>query len=207
MRNWAGSVDGVAEDEDPGGVRPVHDPRVLRGLAHPVRGRIVDEMNATGPVRAADVARALGIPANQASFHLRQLAKYGLVEEAEGEGRDRRDRVWRLTAERGLSIDLADLESRPGGRAAVGVWRTQNRAWAHGVVDAAYAHPPDDTSTTHISSATLRLTKQEARELARDLDAVVARWSDRTRGLDDDRRTYLLAEFLQPYPELPPPGR
>ena len=69
---------GAARDRPPG-AQP--DPR----RARPPRG----------PLRAADVARELGIPANQASFHLRQLAKYGLVEEAPEEARDRRDRVWR----------------------------------------------------------------------------------------------------------------
>ena len=63
----------MSDDPKP---QPVHDPRVLRAIAHPVRNRILDELGATGPMRAADVARSLGIPANQASFHLRQLAKY-----------------------------------------------------------------------------------------------------------------------------------
>ena len=62
---------------------------MLRAIAHPVRARILDELGATGPMRAADIARALGIPANQASFHLRQLAKYGLAVEApEGRATD-----------------------------------------------------------------------------------------------------------------------
>ena len=75
------------------------DPRILRAIAHPARSRILSELYAGGSLRAADVARTLDIPANQASFHLRQLAKYGLVEEAPDEARDRRDRVWRLVAE------------------------------------------------------------------------------------------------------------
>ena len=105
-------------------------PRILRAIAHPVRNRILDELAATGPMRAADLARDLGIPANQASFHLRQLAKYGLVEEAPDAARDRRDRVWRLVAERGLTIDLGDMTSEPGGQAAVDVFRQQAAAWA-----------------------------------------------------------------------------
>ena len=59
--------------------RVVHDPRMLRAIAHPVRNRILTELNASGPMRAADLARELDLPANQTSFHLRQLAKYGLV--------------------------------------------------------------------------------------------------------------------------------
>lgn len=179
----------------------VHDPRVLRGLAHPVRSRIVAEMEATGPVRAADVARDLGIPANQASFHLRQLAKYGLVEEAPGEARDRRDRVWKLVAEGGLSIDLQDVESVPGGPAAVGVWRRQATSWAHAVVDAAYAHDQDGETVVAITEQTLRLTKAEAEELRDEVGEVLRRWADRTRGRDDARRTYLALHFLQPYPD------
>ena len=64
------------------------DPRILRAIAHPTRNRILGELFAAGPLRAADIARKLAIPANQASFHLRQLAKYGLVEEEPDEARD-----------------------------------------------------------------------------------------------------------------------
>jgi DNA-binding transcriptional ArsR family regulator len=180
---------------------PVHDPRVLRGLAHPLRSRIVAEMDATGPVRAADIARDLGIPANQASFHLRQLARYGLVEEAPGAARDRRDRVWKLVADRGLSIDLQDVESVPGGPAAVGVWRRHATSWAHTVVDAAYAHEQDDETTVSITEQTLRLTRAEAEQVRDELGEVLGRWAERTRGRDDARRTYLALQFLQPYPD------
>lgn len=181
---------------------PVHDPRVLRGLAHPVRSRIVAEMYATGPIRAADIARDLGIPANQASFHLRQLAKYGLVQEATGAGRDRRDRVWELVAPGGLSIDLQDVASIPGGPAAVGLWRQQATAWAHAVVDAAYTHQQDDEVTVSITDQTVRLTKIEAEQLRNELQEVLDRWADRTRGRDEARRTYLVLQVLQPHPEL-----
>ena len=40
----------------------LHDPRVLRAIAHPVRNRILTELEAQGPLRAADVAQVLGIP-------------------------------------------------------------------------------------------------------------------------------------------------
>ena len=49
-----------------------------------------------GPSTAARCGRQLGVSQASCSFHLRQLAKYGFVEEAEP-GRDRRERVWRLT--------------------------------------------------------------------------------------------------------------
>ena len=88
------------------------DPRVLRAIAHPTRGRILDELGATGPMRAADVGEALGIPANQASFHLRQLAKYGVIQPAPEAARDKRDRVWKLADERGFRLDVQDIEKQ-----------------------------------------------------------------------------------------------
>src|SRR5262245_23813416 len=102
---------------------PVHDPKILRPLAHPARARILTGLTASGPMRAADIARELDIPANQASFHLRQLAKYGLVEEDREAARDKRDRVWRPTSEHGLRFHLDELENEPGGKAASEVFR------------------------------------------------------------------------------------
>jgi predicted ArsR family transcriptional regulator len=182
--------------------QPVHDPRVLRALAHPVRTRILDEIEASGPVRAADVARELGIPANQASFHLRQLAKYGLVEEAPEEGRDKRDRVWRAAAGSAMSVNLTELERAPGGRAAVRVFRDNKQAWGHHVVDRAFAtdHPKGSGVFTAADHA-LKLTDEEAHQLREEIDDLVESWAPRTRGRDPERRTYLVFQLVQPYPE------
>jgi DNA-binding transcriptional ArsR family regulator len=181
--------------------KPVHDPRVLRAIAHPLRNRILGEMSASGSLRAADIARELGIPANQASFHLRQLAKYGLVEEAPEEARDRRDRVWRLTAGGGFRLSLKDMEAEPGGKAAISVWRRSASAWAHHVVDLAYDPPADESVYRAITDQPLKLTKAEAEELAGELDDVLVRWSERTRDRVEDRRTYVVFQLVQPYPD------
>ena len=37
--------------------------------------------------------------------------------------------------------------------------------------------------------------------MAGELDEVLTRWTERTRGRDDGRRTYLLFSMLQPYPD------
>ncbi len=179
----------------------VHDPTVLRAIAHPVRNRILGELSAQGPLRAADLSQELGIPANKASFHLRQLAKYGLVEEAVGEGRDRRDRVWRLVEEEGLDVNLGELEKQPGGKAAAAVFRSQSEKWAHAVVDAAYAKEKAPGIHRSITDQTLRLTKEEARELGLELNAVLQDWIKRTRGRDPGRRTYHFFSILQPHPD------
>ena len=177
-----------------------HDPRVLRAIAHPVRVRILHELNAAGPSRAADLAADLGIPANQASFHLRQLAKYGLVVEAPEEARDRRDRV----SESGIQLDLAEMDKEPGGPAAVDVWSENSRRFSHAVVDAIYASARQEDSFGHLSQGALRLTDEEAKQLATELAEVTHRWSARTRGRDPERKTYMIMEILQLYPDLAP---
>ncbi|MCW2767048.1 MAG: ArsR family transcriptional regulator [Nocardioides sp.] len=179
----------------------LHDPRVLRALAHPVRNRILTELSATGPLRAADIARDLGIPANQASFHLRQLAKYGLVEEDPDAARDRRDRVWKLVADTGYTIELGEVEKAPGGKAASAVFRRTRAAWAHVVVDEAYGDDRSKDTMRSVMEQSIKLTKDEAKQLCTDLQEVADRWSLKTRGRDDARRTYLLFQIVQPFPE------
>jgi DNA-binding transcriptional ArsR family regulator len=186
--------------------RAVHDPKILRAVAHPVRNRILTELTASGPMRAADIARELGIPANQASFHLRQLAKYGLVEEDPDAARDRRDRVWRPTSDDGVSINLTEIEKEPGGKAATTVFRHQAASWGHAVVDAAYGGGGTPETLRTVNENALRLTREEAEQLAGELDALVMTWVERTRGRDPERRTYLLFQVLQPYPEVGTPA-
>ena len=181
--------------------RPMSDPRVLRAIAHPTRGRILDELGATGPMRAADVGEALGIPANQASFHLRQLAKYGVIQPAPEAARDKRDRVWKLADERGFRLEVSDIEKQPGGKAAVAVFRQNKAAWAHRLVDEVFSFTQRKDSFTAIVDQTMKLTKDEAAEFMGEVDAVLATWAGKTRGRSRDRRTYVFYSMLQPYPE------
>ncbi len=181
--------------------RPMSDPRVLRAIAHPTRGRILDELGASGPMRAADVGEALGIPANQASFHLRQLAKYGLVEEDPSAARDRRDRVWKPTSPQGYAVDLKAVEDAPGGKAAVSVFQRNKAAWAHRLVDEVFSFRQRKDSFTAIVDQTMKLTKDEAAEFMGEIDEVLETWRDKTRGRSRDRRTYVFYSMVQPYPE------
>jgi DNA-binding transcriptional ArsR family regulator len=71
------------------------DPRALRALAHPTRLALVGLLRREGPLTATRAGELLGQSSASASFHLRQLAKYGLVEEAGGG--TGRARPWRAT--------------------------------------------------------------------------------------------------------------
>ena len=131
-------------------------------------------------MRAADLARELDLPANQMSFHLRQLAKYGLVEEDPTPARQARPGVAPGGAGRVLGQSHRPREE-PGGKAASAVYRQHAAGWGHVVVDAAYADDRRDPKTFRtVTEQAVRLTVEEAKELAADLDEVVTRWLDRT---------------------------
>ncbi|MEU0395981.1 helix-turn-helix domain-containing protein [Streptomyces sp. NPDC006208] len=72
------------------------DPRALRAYAHPTRMRLVGLLRHQGPFTATTAAELTGESVASCSYHLRMLAKYGLVEEAGGgQGREK---PWRATA-------------------------------------------------------------------------------------------------------------
>ncbi|GIG58624.1 transcriptional regulator [Longispora fulva] len=77
----------------------IRDPRAIKALAHPLRLDLLELLGASGPATAAHCARVLGVPQANCSFHLRQLARFGFVEDA-GHGQDRRERQWRVAAQR-----------------------------------------------------------------------------------------------------------
>ena len=72
------------------------DPKALRGYAHPLRMALIGLLRQQGPMTATQAAERLGESVPNCSFHLRQLAKYGLAERAPGA--DARERPWRATA-------------------------------------------------------------------------------------------------------------
>jgi DNA-binding transcriptional ArsR family regulator len=74
--------------------RDLRDPREIRALAHPLRLRLLDALRFEGPETATGLARRLGESSGSTSYHLRQLARHGFVEEQPGLARGR-ERWWR----------------------------------------------------------------------------------------------------------------
>jgi DNA-binding transcriptional ArsR family regulator len=77
------------------GVREISDAQTMRALAHPVRIALLETLSLGDPMTATELGEQIGESPTTCSFHLRQLAKYGFVEEAGG-GKGRA-RPWRVT--------------------------------------------------------------------------------------------------------------
>ncbi|WP_116051826.1 winged helix-turn-helix domain-containing protein [Amycolatopsis palatopharyngis] len=87
------------------------DARALRAMAHPLRVRLLDLLRADGPATASGLAQRVGESSGTTSWHLRQLAEHGLVEEDTTRG-TKRERWWKPAHET-QSMRVADFLDDP----------------------------------------------------------------------------------------------
>jgi DNA-binding transcriptional ArsR family regulator len=172
-----------APDADVPSTVEITDPRSLRGLAHPVRLALIGLLRREGPLTATEAGERIGESPASCSFHLRQLAKYGLVEEAGG-GPGRR-RPWRATAH---STSWPSAPSDPEQMAAA----TQLSAVVAGRYHAAtieylerrHSEPGEWQHAAGIGDTFLYLTAAELTRLGDDLAALLAPYAARVRDPD-----------------------
>jgi len=75
--------------------REITDPTILRAMAHPLRLKLMNDLVIYGPSTATELAEKNNESAANCSWHLRQLAKFGLIEEAADLPTKGRNRPWR----------------------------------------------------------------------------------------------------------------
>lgn len=86
-----------ADDGASSAPRRLTDPRTMRAVSHPVRLALIEVLTFHGPLTATEAGELIEESPTTCSFHLRQLARYGFVEEAGGGvGRARPWRVVRI---------------------------------------------------------------------------------------------------------------
>jgi DNA-binding transcriptional ArsR family regulator len=158
----------------------VTDVRALRALAHPLRSRLLGQLRLHGPATASQLGRTVGESSGSTSYHLRQLAAYGFVEEVEGQG-TARERWWRAR-HRLTSWRADEIEGQEGGaevedeliRIQLDVRGRVLRAWR----EQRQALGPAWTAAASLNDHVLRLRPEQARALADELNAVLRRWMD-----------------------------
>jgi len=173
----------------------ITEPAMLRAFAHPTRQRILRELSVRTHARAADLAAWLGEPANALSFHLRTLAKAGLIRELPEKARDRRDRVWELSSQGGYSFE--DPISDPG----ISTFVAERLDWLHQLIARKF---DSERVVTAVQFGGALLTKAEAKQFADELGDVLTRWrklgaENAERDPDNaERITYDIAFALGP---------
>ncbi|MFJ7333884.1 ArsR/SmtB family transcription factor [Streptomyces sp. NPDC101116] len=99
---------------------PEHDTAALKALTHPLRIQLLGLLRQDGPATASELAARTGESSASTSYHLRVLAKYAFIGEAEH--RDGRERRWRAL-HTVTSWSNESMESSEAGRAFVGLAR------------------------------------------------------------------------------------
>ncbi|WP_031076350.1 ArsR/SmtB family transcription factor [Streptomyces sp. NRRL WC-3742] len=190
----------------PQDTRAISDARVLAALTHPLRRRLMDLLKVDGPGTVGQLAERTGQAVGNVSHHLKVLAESGLIEEAPELARDRRERWWRL-ADRQLTWARADFDGDPVSEAvadAAGSIMAERqielvREWAL----RRSGYPADWQDGCAIATqGWLRLTPEEARELAADLHEVIQKWVNRPVPEDGRERETVLA-FAHSVPARP----
>jgi DNA-binding transcriptional ArsR family regulator len=176
---------GMAEGRTENDALRIADPRVMRALAHPARIEIVEHLNDTGAaVSATEVAGLVGLSPSATSYHLRELAKYGLVEQAPSRG-DGRERLWRGRSH-SLHID-PDPEvsgAQSAGEALIDLYLQRSQAQARAWLARQAEEPPEWRDVAAIMGQRLLVTVDEMKEINEKVRALVEPYQFRKRLAD-----------------------
>lgn len=116
------------ETDEPGPTDPEVDGQgtperalsLLRAMGHPTRSAILRVLGTGIPMRVSDVAEDLGLPPNLISYHVRQLAKVGIVHKVPPVGpKDRRETWWAYDRTVSLQANLDSIRALPGADVAL----------------------------------------------------------------------------------------
>ena len=159
----------------------MRDPKAIRALAHPVRLDLLELLVAISPATAAQCGRVLGVSQASCSFHLRQLEKYGFVEDA-GPGDDKRERRWRVV-DRHLAVSTVGLDPLAVQEFnRVAVHREADRVLQY--LDHVAAEPEHWRSAAGGLGTTLPMTADEAAEVKKGWKALLAPYEARAEAND-----------------------
>ncbi|HET8604225.1 MAG TPA: helix-turn-helix domain-containing protein [Marmoricola sp.] len=174
-------------------------PAALRALAHPLRVRMLALLRTEGPATATMLAARLEMNTGATSYHLRQLARHGFVEEDVERG-NARDRWWRAVhqatrtdgdryAEQGAQ-DTFDAYLQ-----AIAVFYTQRLQQA---VEERALLPQEWRQASTYSDWSLRVSPARARELKAAMAALVEGWEEEPAEADAGQFVVQLLAFPEP---------
>jgi len=164
----------------------ITDPQVMRALAHPARLAIMEELGTGGgALTATEAAEVAGLSPSATSYHLRALARFGLVEEAPSRG-DGRERVWRSTVH-SWQVDpgvSADPETQAAEGALVDAYLSREVDRVRGWLAKVGAESPEWASVALMNESVLLLTADELKEFNAEVLRLIEPYKRRHRIAD-----------------------
>ncbi|WP_239152382.1 ArsR/SmtB family transcription factor [Virgisporangium aurantiacum] len=169
----------MAEDEGVADEAPkrakISDPLVMRALAHPARLTILEELALGRAGTATEFAAVCGLTPSATSYHLRALARAGLVQEAPGRG-DGRERVWQLVVSGGYEVEIrpgSDAETIKAEQELVLIWLARSEARVRNWVVRWPDEPREWYEAASLSETMIVATVDELRDLNRKVAALL----------------------------------
>ncbi|ATL27042.1 winged helix-turn-helix domain-containing protein [Streptomyces formicae] len=104
------------QESRPPATRRITDVGTLKAFGHPLRLKLYGTLRVAGTATASQLATQVDEAVSLVSYHLRKLAEHGLIEEADAQSGDARERWWR-TAQEALSFRHEDFKDTPEGAA------------------------------------------------------------------------------------------
>jgi DNA-binding transcriptional ArsR family regulator len=176
-------TDNDAPETDPtSGMRRITELDALKVFTHPLRIRLYRALTATRAATASHLSDQVDEAVSLVSYHLRKMAAHGFIEEAPEHSTDGRERWWKVSSERGFSFRTSDFADRPEGVAVIAeVTRqllvTRLERYERYLSEQA-AWPAEWTNASFSSEYLPLLTSAELQQMADEIGALMARWSD-----------------------------
>jgi DNA-binding transcriptional ArsR family regulator len=157
--------------------REIRDAQTARAMAHPLRIRLMEELAFRGPLTATELAELVGESPANSSWHLRQLAKYGFVEEAGGG--TGRQRPWRVVLQsNSVPTEGLDAETAAASQAMITLWLNREfealRAW-----QVREASEGEWARAAYVNQSLGWLTLDELRDLGEQMQQIMSRFLNR----------------------------
>jgi DNA-binding transcriptional ArsR family regulator len=158
------------------------DASTLRGLAHPLRVRLLGLLREHGPATASGLARLVGESSGVTSYHLRQLATHGLVVEDETPRASRRERWWRAAHRTTILEPLPEQDPQTDVlveeylRAVAAGYADRIERFAAGLSGLRESLGDDWAESADISDWWLELTPEQARAVSFEFATIMARY-------------------------------
>ncbi|MEQ4715254.1 helix-turn-helix domain-containing protein [Nonomuraea sp. B19D2] len=190
------------EDPTPDADEPfiLNDPGRLKALAHPMRRRMLTHLNIHGPATSTTLGELLGAKTGTTSYHLRQLEKYGFIEEIP-ERSSGRERWWRRAKfPRDLRAPTPD-QVAPEDRAVLAEFHRIGFEEDRALMErfpAAYRADPDWAKG---SRGLARVTKEELSRFHDEYVALLLKYSRTAEEAPPDARPVYVRFFTLPADE------
>ncbi len=183
--------------KNPLGDVEITDSDTMRALSHPVRLAILSRLQRHGPATATQLSSHVDATPSVASWHLRHLAQFGLITEAESP--DKRQRYWQAVS-RGFRFEIPDdAEGRAAGHRLRDAMHAANLAQLSGWVQNIQPHlPPEWDQVAGASNTRVDVTATEAAGIIEKFEEILAPFVNRD-GADlpaDARSTRFLRYYM-----------